>query len=80
MVEVWLAFVQGSKLVPVGVPVTVELGVWQGPPMDSADVIVHVRNPKTGRERAFQGIRWTRERMKPGMHVGFENFTFNILP
>lgn len=53
-IEMYVGFYPRTAIVPRGQPVTVNFGAWAGPPMRSNEVVIHVRNLKTGASGSFK--------------------------
>lgn len=71
-VEVWLAFCEWRRLVPVGVPCAVDFGEWHGPQMASSDILLHIRSLRDGKEYTTHITGWEKPIVRPGNTITIE--------
>jgi hypothetical protein len=65
-VEIRIPFCEGVHIVENGKPAQLQFGPWYGPVTRCADVVLHVRNLRTGVEQKFSPAGWLFPQVVPG--------------
>ena len=79
--EVWIPNCDGRHMRPIGVPVDIDFGPWQGPPTPSEEVTIYVRNIRTNRLLTvrFGDLNWRGPPiMEPGCTITASNNVFRV--